>query len=128
MMATLGPAVDSSGEASCQVKEGGLPRNAHNKAEKYRMAKTAMAVVVIEVKSQAWEKFGETMENDYQMASKVFWQTIHHLRRGQQDIVEAVFSKDGETLTLTEKIIERWKEHFEELLNSMDTPRSRRQC
>ncbi len=34
-----------------------------------------------------------------------------------QGLVQAVFSKGGELLTWIEDIVERWKEHFEELLN-----------
>ncbi|CAM2113412.1 unnamed protein product [Caretta caretta] len=90
--------------------------------ERYRLAKKASAVAVIEAKAQAWEEFGETMENDYQMASKMFWQTIHHLRKGRRDIAQVVLSKGGEMLTLTEEIVERWKEHFGDILNPIDPP------
>ncbi|CAM2111547.1 unnamed protein product [Caretta caretta] len=62
------------------------------------------------------------MENGYWMVSKVFWQTICRLRRGQWDIAQAVPSKGGETLASTEENVERWKEHFEEVLNPVDTP------
>ena len=33
-----------------------------------------------------------------------------------------MYSKDGTLLTSTEEVVERWKEHFEELLNPTNTP------
>ncbi|CAM2112104.1 unnamed protein product [Caretta caretta] len=39
--------------------------------ERYQLAKGAASVAVVEVKARAKEVFGETLENDYQAASKV---------------------------------------------------------
>lgn len=36
--------------------------------------------------------------------------------------IQAVYSKDGTLLTLTEDVIGQWKGHFEELLNPTDLP------
>lgn len=53
---------------------------------------------------------------------KVAMATYSGLTRGQQDSTQAVLSKSGETLSTNEEIFERWKEHFVELLNLVDTP------
>ena len=66
------------------------------------------------------EEFGEAMENDFRMASKRFWTTIRHLRRGKQCIVNTVYVGDGALLTSTWDIVDRWKEYFENLLNPTD--------
>ncbi|KAI3377649.1 hypothetical protein L3Q82_008809 [Scortum barcoo] len=83
----------------------------------YRHAKQAAAWAVLEAKTQVWEEFGEAMEEDYRSASKKFWQTIRHLRRGKQYSANTVYSAGGELLTSTGDIVGRWKKYFEDLLN-----------
>ena len=39
---------------------------------RYRQAKRRAAMASAETKTRAWEEFGETMENDFGMASKRF--------------------------------------------------------
>ncbi len=57
---------------------------------------------------------------DYWLASKKFWQTIQHLRRGKRCPTNTVFSGGGKLLTSTGDIVGRWKEYFEDLLNPTD--------
>ncbi|TWW74393.1 hypothetical protein D4764_14G0003960 [Takifugu flavidus] len=59
-------------------------------ADRYRQAKWSAATAVAEAKTRAWEEFGEAMENDFQTASKRFWTTIRHLRKGKQCTVNTV--------------------------------------
>ncbi|TWW80607.1 R2 Retrovirus-related Pol polyprotein from type I retrotransposable element [Takifugu flavidus] len=73
---------------------------------------------------RAGEEFGEAMENDFWMASKRFWTTIRHLRKGKQCTVNTVYSGDGVLLTSTRDVVDRWKEYFEDLLNPTNTPSS----
>ncbi|KAK0156273.1 Craniofacial development protein 2 [Merluccius polli] len=87
----------------------------------YRWARRAAAAAVSEAKQRVWEKFGEDMEKDFRSAPKCFWKTIRHLRRGKRGNIQAVYSKGGTLLTSTEEVVERWKEHFEELLNPTNT-------
>ena len=42
------------------------------------------AVAVTEAKQRVWEEFGEARGKDYWAAPKLFWKTIHHLRRGKR--------------------------------------------
>lgn len=53
------------------------------------------------------------MEKVFQLASRKLWQTIPKLRKGKQELVQAVLSRGGELLTRIGDIVERWKEHFE---------------
>ena len=69
-------------------------------ADGYRQAKRVAASAVAEAKTRAWEEFGETMENDFRMASKRFWSTIRRLRGGKQLIVNTVYGGDGENMLL----------------------------
>ena len=84
----------------------------------YREAKRAAARAVAEAKTRSWEEFGEAMEEDYRSASKKFWQTVRRLRRGKQCFTNTVHSAGGELLTSTGDVVGRWKEYFEDLLNS----------
>ncbi|TWW67270.1 hypothetical protein D4764_02G0003110 [Takifugu flavidus] len=93
-------------------------------ADGYRRAKRSAATAVAEAKTRAWEEFGETMENDFWMASKRFWTTIRRLRRGKQCTVNTVYSGDGVLLTSIRDVVDRWKEYFEDLLNPTNTPSS----
>ncbi|XDV11655.1 hypothetical protein PO909_000531 [Leuciscus waleckii] len=68
-------------------------------------------------KLSAWEEFGESMEKDYRLASKEFWQTVWRLRRGNQCPTNAVYSGGGQLLTSTGDVVGRWKKYFEDLLN-----------
>ncbi|KAL3986594.1 KRAB domain-containing zinc finger protein [Sarotherodon galilaeus] len=61
------------------------------------------------------------MEKDFRTASKRFWQTVRCLRRGKRCSTCTVYSADGVLLTLTKKIVGRWKEYFEDLLTPTDT-------
>ncbi|KAI3367323.1 hypothetical protein L3Q82_008366 [Scortum barcoo] len=91
-------------------------------ADGYRQAKQAAARAVLEAKTRVWQEFGEAMEEDYQLASKKFWQTVRRLRRGKQYSANTVYSAGGELLTSTADIVGQWKEYFEDLLNPTDTP------
>ncbi|KAK3510524.1 hypothetical protein QTP70_009126 [Hemibagrus guttatus] len=91
-------------------------------AEAYWQAKQTAAWVVSEAKNRVWEEFGEAMEKDYRMASRKFWLTVRHLRRGKQLSANTVYSGSGELLASTGDIVGWWKEYFEDLLNPTDTP------
>ncbi|KAK3533462.1 hypothetical protein QTP70_022244 [Hemibagrus guttatus] len=62
------------------------------------------------------------MEKDYRTASGKFWQTVRHLRRGEQLSANTVYGGGGELLVSTGDIVGRWKEYFEDLLNPTDMP------
>ncbi|TWW66922.1 hypothetical protein D4764_20G0009540 [Takifugu flavidus] len=92
--------------------------------QRYWQAKRSAATAVAEAKTWAWEEFGEAMENDFRTASKRFWTTIWHLRKGKQSTVNTVYSGDGVLLTSTQDVVDRWKEYFEDLLNPTNAPSS----
>ncbi|XP_061629968.1 uncharacterized protein LOC133478207 [Phyllopteryx taeniolatus] len=91
-------------------------------ADGYRLAKWNAALVVAKANTQAWEEFGEAMENDFRTALTKFWSTIWRPRRGKQCTINTVYRGDGALLTSTRDVVSRWGEYFEDLLNSTDTP------
>ncbi|KAI3369409.1 hypothetical protein L3Q82_007633 [Scortum barcoo] len=56
----------------------------------YRQAKQATARAVLEAKTQVWEEFSETMEEDYWSTLKKFWQTEVDSSITQAEVIEVV--------------------------------------
>ena len=48
----------------------------HEATDRYRQVKQSAAGAVAEAKTQAWEEFGEAVENDFRTALKRFWTTM----------------------------------------------------
>jgi len=92
--------------------------------ERYRTLRKEAAKAVAEAKVRAWESFGEEMEADYRTANKVFWQTIRRIRRGKRDSLQVLKDRQGGLLTSEEDILQRWREHFDELLNPVEASSS----
>lgn len=47
----------------------------------------------------------------------MFWKEVNMARRGREERVEGVRGEDGEVLQGENKLGERWKRYFNELLN-----------
>ena len=89
-------------------------------ANKYRAARKEAARTVSEAKARAWEEFGRILEDNHKTAVKTFWQKIRRIRRGKQDALRTIKSKQGELITDNSKILARWREYFKELLNPVE--------
>ncbi|KAK3573218.1 hypothetical protein QTP86_015139, partial [Hemibagrus guttatus] len=91
--------VDTGSKGFRQAEEGVLSSlvdsGTPETAEAYRQAKQTAAQVVSEAKSRVWEKFGETMDKDYQTASGKFWQTVRRLRRKRNPLRLVLLGKTG---------------------------------
>ena len=59
----------------------------------YQEARRAAASAVSKAKTAVWEEFRETMEKDFQLASRKFWQTVLRLRNGKQGLAQVVLSR-----------------------------------
>ena len=81
-----------------------------------------LGVFVTKTKTQVWEVFGETKEQDLASSLEKFRQTVCHLRKGESG-THTVFSVGGEMLASTESRGQRWKEYFADLLNPTNIPR-----
>ena len=51
----------------------------------------------------------------FQTASKRFWTTVRHWRKGKQCAVNTVYSGDSVLLTSTRGVVDRWSQSFEDL-------------
>ena len=78
-------------------------------------------MAVSETKTREWEEFSEATENDFQLASRRFWQTVRRLSWAKQCFTNTVYSGDGMLLTSTGDVFQQWKEYFEDLLNPTNT-------
>jgi hypothetical protein len=81
--------------------------------------------LVIEAKKKSWEDFGRKMEKNKNENQKLFYRVLKNLKttKQEQPIINSIKTKEGEVLTEEHKSMERWKEHFEELLNPTKTNR-----
>ena len=68
----MNPLVETSGEGGHQAENGGLSGfvgpGSPETADRYRLARSAAAATVAEAK--------KTMEKDFRLASRKFWQTV----------------------------------------------------
>ncbi len=64
----------------------------------------------------------EAKLKDFQSTPRCFWKTLWHFRRGKQGTIQAMYNKGGTLLTSAEEVLWRWKEHFEKLLNLINSP------
>jgi hypothetical protein len=91
----------------------------------YKRQREVVKNLVIEAKKKSWEDFGRKMEKNKNENQKLFYRVLKNLKTAKQEqpIINSIKTKEGEVLTEEHKIMERWKEHFEELLNPTKTNR-----
>ena len=58
-----------------------LARGTPQAADRYQQAQHAAARAVAEAKILVWEKFGETMEEDYRWVLKRIWRTTVKMKK-----------------------------------------------
>ena len=84
----------------------------------YREKRKAISKIVRESKKNSWEQFGEFIEKTGQDDGKLFWGTIKNLRgQGKKESMSTIKNTDGEIIVDQGKIIDRWKDYFDDLLN-----------
>ena len=66
------PAVRESVKLKKDAFQACLSWGSPEAADKYRGAERAAALMVAEAKTRVWEEFGETMEKDFRLVSRVF--------------------------------------------------------
>ena len=94
-------------------------RNALNRTE-YEEARNVAERVKRKAKKDTWEKLGEELEQDMEGTRKLIYSIAKNYRRKEESIVNTIKDKEGELLTDTYEIDQRWKEYFSELLNPLD--------
>ena len=85
--------------------------------ENYKMKRQAAKEEVLKSKQIQWQKFGETLEQNYNENQKLFWGAIKRCRRGKSCPVKHMINSDGEVIKQEDQILENWKQYFEKLHN-----------
>ena len=86
--------------------------------ENYRLKKIETKRLLRRKKRQAFHKEIENIErNRHGGKIRQFYQGVKSIRTGYQARERMIKSKNGEIITGEMEVMERWKEHFEELLN-----------
>ncbi len=66
--------------------------------------------VVSESKRRVDEEFGRNLSEKWRECKKLFWKEVKKVREGNKGNSVGVKDKSGQ-------VLERWREHFDELLN-----------
>ena len=85
--------------------------------ENYKIKRQAAKEEVLKSKQMQWQKFGETLEQNYRENQKLFWGAIKRCRRGKACPVKHVKNSEGEIVKQEDQILETWRQHFEKLHN-----------
>ena len=85
---------------------------------RYTEARKA-ATSAVKKSKKSWEEFGRRLDSNYFSANKVIWQTIRRLRGKRSSITYSIKDSAGNILTDENEFLSRWREYFEDLLNSV---------
>lgn len=91
----------------------------------YKRQREIVKKLVKEAKTKNWEEFGKKMEKNSKENQKLFYKVLKNLRGTKEGEIKQIKTKDGKLLTCEDEIIDRWREHFEELLNPADGGKKR---
>ncbi len=85
--------------------------------ETYKVLRKRAGTIKEMAKEESWQNIGNDLENEPRGTRKLIYRLAKAYRKGQSTLTYAVKNKNGELLVEPEKIAERWKEYFQELLN-----------
>ena len=83
----------------------------------YKVAKRLEQKILRQAKSLSKKKFGQFLENSWQMSKSNYWKVIRRLRSRRNDTSHSIKSKEGAALDNQSDILRRWAEYFKNLLN-----------
>ena len=86
----------------------------------YSEARKAAATKVKLSRERAWKELGESLDDDFKTAKKVFWQTIRRLRGKRSRAALFIEDSNGVTLKDQDAILNRWRDYFSDLLHPVD--------
>ena len=94
-------------------------RSSSNLLSRYTEARKAATSAVKNSKKKSWEEFGRRLDSNHFLANKVFWQTNRRLHGKKSTVTNFIKDSAGNILTDENEILLRWREYFEDLLNSV---------
>ena len=86
---------------------------------RYLEARKAAAQAVKLSEERSREEFGRLLDSKHSSANKVFWQTICRLHGKRLCTTTSIKDSTGNIFRNEKKILSRWKEYFEDLLNPL---------
>lgn len=88
----------------------------NNKYEEYKVQRKHVKEKVKEAKTRQWEEFGQRMARDSNGNAKLLYRTLKNLRFSGNEKTKGIRDANGNLLLNNERIMERWQEHFMEVL------------
>lgn len=85
--------------------------------EAYKQQRLIVKNLVLQSKQKSWAEFGEKLEKDSKSNQKLFYRVLKNLRNTNRTTALTIKNKKGDVLKKEEDIMDRWREHFQELLN-----------
>ena len=79
----------------------------------YKQKRDQARDILKEAKQQSWEKFGNTIEENFRNNKKCFWNIVKGLRQNKGRQVRNIRSSEGKVENEEKRILEVWKEFYE---------------
>jgi Reverse transcriptase (RNA-dependent DNA polymerase)/Endonuclease-reverse transcriptase len=84
----------------------------------YKEQNKTVKKLVREAKEESWKEFGTKLEYDSRGNQKLFYRALKTLRSDKRTETTAIKDADGGILTGDKDIMNRWREHFQGLLDT----------
>nr|CAH7736900.1 unnamed protein product [Callosobruchus chinensis] len=88
------------------------------KYDEYKKERIKTKEMVIKAKKDSWEEFGRKMEQDSKGNQKLFYRVLKGMKNPSQYHLQNIKDKNNDIITEGPKIMERWRQHYHELLNT----------
>ena len=85
--------------------------------ERYKVVRNEVKRAVRRAKKEADVRWGEKLVEDFSSNKKMFWREVKRTRKGPEVKEECVKDRNGQVLSESEEVCERWREYFDGLLN-----------
>nr|CAH7747709.1 unnamed protein product [Callosobruchus chinensis] len=88
------------------------------KYDEYKKERIKTKEMVTKAKKDSWEEFGRKMEQDSKGNQKLFYRVLKGMKNPSQYHLQNIKDKNNDIITEGPKIMERWRQHYHELLNT----------
>ena len=92
--------------------------------DRYKDVRKEVKRAVRRAKRDANERWGMKLAEDFSSNKKMFWREVKRSRKGGEVVEECVKDANGNVLSASGEVCERWKEYFDGLLNVDDGRRA----
>ena len=92
--------------------------------ERYKSVRNEVKRAVRRAKKDADVRWGEKLVENFQGNKRMFWKEVKRTRKGVEVKEERVKDVNGNVLSESGEVCERWREYFESLLNVRESGRA----